>query len=103
MRFSTAGRGLDIGGGPAQAERRGGKLRPLARLLPYILRYLGRVIAALVALVVAALTMLIVPVAVRRRIDFGFSDKALQLIDSYFAVMIAVVAVLAVSSALRYY
>ena len=36
-------------------------------------------------------------------IDFGFSDKAVQLIDSYFAVMIAVVAVLAVSSALRYY
>src|SRR4029078_7138143 len=36
-------------------------------------------------------------------IDFGFSDKAVQLIDSYFAVMIVVVAVLAISSALRYY
>src|SRR3972149_2017292 len=36
-------------------------------------------------------------------IDFGFTDKAVQLIDSYFAVMIAVVAVLAVSSAMRYY
>ena len=36
-------------------------------------------------------------------IDFGFSAKARALIDSYFAVMIAVVAVLAVSSALRYY
>jgi ATP-binding cassette subfamily B protein len=36
-------------------------------------------------------------------IDFGFSDKAVQLIDSYFAVMIGVVAVLAISSALRYY
>jgi ATP-binding cassette, subfamily B, bacterial len=36
-------------------------------------------------------------------IDFGFSDKAVQLIDSYFAVMIAVVAVLAISSAMRYY
>jgi ATP-binding cassette subfamily B protein len=44
-----------------------------------------------------------VPVAVRRMIDFGFSDKAVQLIDSYFAVMIGVVAVLAISSALRYY
>ncbi|MGA7346147.1 MAG: ABC transporter transmembrane domain-containing protein, partial [Pseudolabrys sp.] len=48
-------------------------------------------------------TTLIVPVAVRRMIDFGFSDKAVQLIDSYFAVMIGVVAVLAISSALRYY
>ena len=36
-------------------------------------------------------------------IDFGFSDKAAQLIDSYFAVMLLVVAVLAVSSALRFY
>jgi ATP-binding cassette subfamily B protein len=57
----------------------------------------------LIALVVAALTTLIVPVAVRRMIDFGFSDKAVKLIDSYFAVMIAVVAVLAISSAMRYY
>src|SRR5262249_39532100 len=40
---------------------------------------------------------------VRRMIDFGFSDKAVQLIDSYFAVMIVVVAVVAGSSALRYY
>ena len=67
------------------------------------MRYRGRALAALVALVVAALTTLIVPVAVRRMIDFGFSDKAVQLIDSYFAVMIGVVAVLAISSALRYY
>jgi ATP-binding cassette subfamily B protein len=36
-------------------------------------------------------------------IDFGFSDKAVQLIDSYFAVMVLIVAVLAVSSALRFY
>src|SRR5689334_25136245 len=85
------------------AERRPVKLRPLSRLLPYLSRYRGRALAALVALVVAALTTLIVPVAVRRMIDFGFSDRALQLIDSYFAVMIGVVAVLAISSAMRYY
>src|SRR5689334_5928710 len=87
----------------ADAARGGAKLRPLLALVPYIARYRGRALAALVALVVAALTTLIVPVAVRRMIDFGFSDRALQLIDSYFAVMIGVVAVLAVSSALRYY
>jgi ATP-binding cassette subfamily B protein len=44
-----------------------------------------------------------VPIAVRRMIDFGFSAQAAELIDSYFSVLIAVVAVLAVSSALRYY
>src|SRR5215475_5432560 len=103
MSFSSDGRGLDIAGAPAPHERRSLKLRPLARLVPYIARYRGRAFAALAALIVAALTTLIVPVAVRRMIDFGFSDKAVQLIDSYFAVMILVVAVLAVSSALRYY
>ena len=71
--------------------------------MPYVARYRGRALAALAALIVAALTTLVVPIAVRRMIDFGFSDKAAQLIDSYFAVMIAVVAVLAVASALRYY
>jgi ATP-binding cassette, subfamily B, bacterial len=103
MSFSSDGRGLDVTGAPAPQVRRALKLKPLARLVPYIARYRGRALAALVALIVAALTTLIVPVAVRRMIDFGFSDKAVQLIDSYFAVMILVVAVLAVSSALRYY
>src|SRR5215470_14542601 len=103
MSFSSDGRGLDITGAPAPQERRKLKLKPLARLLPYVTRYRGRALAALAALIVAALTTLIVPVAVRRMIDFGFSDKAVQLIDSYFAVMIAVVAVLAISSAMRYY
>jgi ATP-binding cassette, subfamily B, bacterial len=103
MGFSSDGRGLDVESAPRPEERRNLKLRPLTRLAPYIVRYRGRALAALIALVVAALTTLIVPVAVRRMIDFGFSDKAVQLIDSYFAVMIAVVAVLAISSAMRYY
>jgi ATP-binding cassette, subfamily B, bacterial len=103
MSFSSDGRGLDVAGAPAAGARSKVKLRPLVRLVPYIGRYSGRAVAALAALIVAALTTLVVPLAVRRMIDFGFSDKAVQLIDSYFAVMILVVAVLAVSSALRYY
>jgi ATP-binding cassette subfamily B protein len=103
MSFSTDGRGLDVAGAPAPGDRRKLRLKPLTRLMPYMVRYRGRAIAALAALTIAALTTLIVPVAVRRMIDFGFSDKAVQLIDSYFAVMIVVVAVLAISSALRYY
>ena len=78
-------------------------MRPLLALLPYVMRYRGRVLAALVALLVAATATLIVPLAVRRMIDFGFSAERIGLIDQYFAVMIAVAAVLAVASALRYY
>ena len=90
----------------AAAEAPGGrkiKLKPLALLVPYVLRYRGRVIAAIAALVVAALATLAVPIAVRRMIDHGFSAEGVELIDSYFAVMTAVVAVLATASALRFY
>src|SRR5580765_2692797 len=103
MSYSSDGRGLDVAHAPAPDERRTLNLRPLAGLVPYIARYRGRAAAAFASLIVASLTTLIVPVAVRRMIDFGFSDRALQLIDSYFAVMILVVAVLAISSAMRYY
>jgi ATP-binding cassette, subfamily B, bacterial len=78
-------------------------LRPLASLLPYVKRYRGRALAALGALVLAALTTLVVPIAVRRMLDFGFSPRGIELINSYFLVMIGVVAILALASALRYY
>ena len=79
------------------------KLRPLISLMPYITRYRWRALAALLALLAAAVTTLVVPVAVRRMIDFGFSRESASLIDSYFAVMIAIVAVLALASAARFY
>jgi ATP-binding cassette, subfamily B, bacterial len=79
------------------------KLRPLVALAPYVARYRGRAVLALIALTVAAMTTLLVPVAVRRMIDFGFTPRGIALINSYFSVMIAVVAVLALASASRYY
>jgi ATP-binding cassette subfamily B protein len=79
------------------------RLRPLLALAPYVARYRGRAFLAFIALTIAALTTLIVPVAVRRMIDFGFSPEGIALINSYFSVMIAVVAVLAGASAARFY
>jgi ATP-binding cassette subfamily B protein len=79
------------------------RLRPLLALAPYVARYHGRALLALVALTVAALTTLVVPLAVRRMIDFGFTPKGIELINSYFSLMIAVVAVLAFASAARFY
>ena len=78
-----------------------GRLRPLVALAPYVARYRGRAVLALISLTVAALTTLLVPVAVRRLIDFGFTPDGIALINSYFSVMIAVVAVLAAASASR--
>jgi ATP-binding cassette subfamily B protein len=79
------------------------KLRPLLALAPYVARYRGRAALAFISLTVAAITTLVVPIAVRRMIDFGFSPEGIALINSYFSVMIAIVAVLAAASASRYY
>src|SRR3954466_15910494 len=87
---------------PAEASRRI-RVRPLLALVPYVMRYRGKVAGALVALLIAAAATLAVPLAVRRMIDFGFSAERIGLIDQYFAVMVAVAAVLAAASALRYY
>ena len=81
----------------------GAKLRPLLALAPYVMRYRGRALLAFISLTIAAITTLVVPIAVRRMIDFGFTPEGIEMINSYFSVMIAVVAVLAAASASRFY
>ncbi|TMJ71396.1 MAG: ATP-binding cassette domain-containing protein [Alphaproteobacteria bacterium] len=88
---------------PPAERQQSRRLKPLLSLLPYVARYRWQAIAALMALVIAAVTTLLVPIAVRRMIDFGFSRESANLIDSYFAVMIVIVAVLALASASRFY
>ena len=78
-------------------------LRSLKPLVPFGLRYKGRIAAAIASLVVASGATLLLPVAARRVIDHGFSDQNGGLIDAYFAVLAGVVALLAAASALRYY
>jgi ATP-binding cassette, subfamily B, bacterial len=78
-------------------------LAALRPLLPYALAYRGRVLGAFASLAVASAATLVVPVAVRRMIDYGFSADQPHLIDAYFGAMIAVVAVLAIASGLRFY
>jgi len=78
-------------------------IRPLGRLAPYLRRYRGMVLGALIALVIAAATSLALPLAVRRMIDHGFDQSDRGLIDSYFAAIMVMAVVLAAASALRYY
>lgn len=87
----------------AGMERSDRALRPLRALLPYLARYKGRAALAVVALTVAALATLTVPLAVRQLIDFGFGPDDGGVVDSYFAALIAVVAVLSLASASRFY
>jgi ATP-binding cassette, subfamily B, bacterial len=78
-------------------------IRPLAHLVPYILRYRKMAAGALVFLVLAATTTLILPTAVRRMIDNGFVEADATFINSYFLMLLGLAVVLAAASALRYY
>ena len=91
------------GRGDDGADAKSRNLRPLKRLLPYLLQHRGRVAIALVCLLAAAGATLAVPLAVRRVIDNGFSGESAAFIDKYFAMMLIVVGVLAISSAARFY
>ena len=76
-------------------------MRAIRALMPYALRYKGRMAGAVAALTLASAATLVVPLAVRRMIDFGFSAQRVGLIDSYFVGLLLIVAVLAVASAAR--
>ncbi|HLA02000.1 MAG TPA: ABC transporter transmembrane domain-containing protein [Aestuariivirga sp.] len=78
-------------------------LKPLVRLTPYLRRYARQIAIALSALIIASVATLLVPIAVRRIIDHGFTTSNATLVNQYFAVMIGVVLLLAVSSAIRFY
>ncbi len=91
----------------AEADGKDDKARPdfrsLATFWPYARAQKRRIAAALVALIVASLATLILPVAVRRVIDVGFAGGEQQLANSYFILLIGVVAVLALASSARFY
>jgi ATP-binding cassette, subfamily B, bacterial len=78
-------------------------LRPLLNLFPYLRLYRRQVVYALIALVFASASTLVVPLAVRQILDQGFNAANINLINTYFLGMIGVVAVLAASSAIRFY
>lgn len=86
-----------------QTAKPGKSLRPVLRLLPYVARFKGRVAIALTALLVASLATLVIPVALRRVIDNGFTAENTSLVDTYFVAMLAVGLTLAVGSAVRMY
>ncbi len=70
----------------ADAEKRASRasLGALRSVLPYALAHKGRIAAALVALFIASAATLVVPIAVRQMIDFGFSDANGGVIRSLF-------------------
>jgi ATP-binding cassette, subfamily B, bacterial len=87
----------------AASKPRRAPIGALKSVLPYAMKYRGRIAAALVALVVASAATLVVPIAVRRMVDFGFSASNAGFIRNYFLGMLGVVAALALASGARSY
>ena len=78
-------------------------LSSLRPLIPFAAAYRGRIVAAFLSLLAASGATLTVPIAMRRVIDHGFSPEGESMINAYFLALLGVVAVLALSSAARYY
>ena len=87
----------------AQPSPKRASFRALLPLLRYGSRYKGRALMALAALLVSSVATLAVPFALRRMIDFGFSKDSGGAVDAYFIAMAAVVIVIALAAATRYY
>ncbi len=86
-----------------KSPERSRSLKNLWQLRPFVTRYKAIMILAGVSLVVAAAATLVLPVAVRRVIDFGFSKDNAGLVNSYFGMLLLIAAILAGASALRFY
>src|SRR5205085_5688386 len=87
----------------AAGRPRSKNVTPLRALKPFIRPYRGVIAAAAVALIAAAAATLVVPAAVRGVIDHGFSVDDAANIGHYFFALIAVVAIMGIASATRFY
>jgi len=74
----------------------------LRGLFPFVWPYRGVAGLALLALILTAGISLVLPLAVRRVVD-GFNSAQVQLLDKYFGAALAIAALLAVGTGLRYY
>ncbi len=72
-------------------------------LLPHLLAYRWRIAGAVLALTAAAGASLSLPLAIRFMIDDGFTSGTAAEVAPYFGLLLAVVGVLALASATRFY
>lgn len=88
---------------PAATKRKRANFAALKVLLPFAKAESLRILCALGALAAAAVLTLLVPLAVRRMVDFGFSAANRGMIDNYFGMIVLLTLGLALASGTRYY
>ncbi|WP_286829806.1 MULTISPECIES: ABC transporter transmembrane domain-containing protein [Kordiimonas] len=80
-----------------------GKLANLRTLWTFVKPYKLQLVLAGFFLLVAAATTLVVPKALGNIVDNGFSNDNAQAVNDYFLVFVAIVVVMAVATACRFY
>lgn len=85
----------------AEARASSKKVGALRGLAPFLTPYRGMTLLALTALVITAGMSLLLPLAVRRVVD-GFNEDV-AILDQYFAAALAIAALLAIGTGVRYY
>lgn len=87
----------------AEEERaKSRNISALKTLWPFVLPYRSLALNAVFALVLTASLSLVLPIAVRRVVD-AFDTEVAEILDQYFMAAIAIAALLAIGTGLRYY
>ncbi|MVS99967.1 ABC transporter ATP-binding protein [Devosia marina] len=79
------------------------QLKPLRRLLPFLLRYPVRLGLTVLFLLVSAISSLAIPAVLGGAIDEGFITQNLDMVGRYGWLIIGIAAIMAVASGARYY
>jgi ATP-binding cassette subfamily B protein len=89
--------------GPAGNKPTSYGLKPLGKLLPFIVRYPWRLAIMLLFLCVGSLSSLVLPSFAGAIIDKGFSAKNLDMVTTWGWAIIGLAALMAVSNGMRFY
>ena len=89
------------GGEPGKVDPK--SLKPLRRLLPFLLRYPVRLTLTLLFLLTAAITSLAIPALAGQIIDEGFVAQNLDMVGRYGWIVLGVAVVMAAASGARFY
>ena len=79
------------------------KVSSLAQLISFFKPYKFRLLIAIFVLMIAAAAALALPIAIKLIIDQGYLLQQPDMLNRYFMLLLAIVAIMAVFSAIRYY
>ncbi|WP_417584587.1 ABC transporter transmembrane domain-containing protein [Pelagibacterium sp.] len=86
-----------------KAGAQASSLKPLSRLVPYLVRYPLRLVMTLAFLMIAAIASLSIPYFAGGFIDEGFVTENFETVSSYAWLIILIGAVMAISAGARFY